>query len=253
MVERVEGIVTGLDGTLVRHDRQFPSPPILFAAQQLRIPLIPATEQSVQRVKVLSGLLNLRSMGVADAGATIWDCGQSRVKHSRWLRPAEVLDITTSIGEYEASFTYHTVHGLTRAQPRAEELSGVTSLAADFPNSATPQVVEALGKLPDIQFKRTVGRETSSVSILRAGVTLQEGVESSFAYQGFNEQSRLMAIGGASEDIALFEAVGTHSLKIALGNAPDELKATADVVVSGVETDGFIEALRVAHLMPDAA
>lgn len=54
------------------------------------------------------------------------------------------------------------------------------------------------------------------------------------------EMDDVMAIGDSWNDAPLLEAAGTG---IAMGSAPEELRAVADVVVSDVENDGVAEAI----------
>ena len=49
-----------------------------------------------------------------------------------------------------------------------------------------------------------------------------------------------MAIGDGHNDIPLLEAAG---FKVAMGNAPDEVKAVADYVAPSLQDDGVAEAI----------
>ncbi len=51
---------------------------------------------------------------------------------------------------------------------------------------------------------------------------------------------RVMAIGDSYNDLPLLQAAG---IAVAMGSAPDELKAHADIVVADVEHDGVAEAI----------
>jgi 5-amino-6-(5-phospho-D-ribitylamino)uracil phosphatase len=61
------------------------------------------------------------------------------------------------------------------------------------------------------------------------------------------DPKNVMAIGDGDNDLPLFKNAG---LKVAMGNASEQLKAAADIVVGRVEDDGFAEALRNYVLKP---
>jgi hydroxymethylpyrimidine pyrophosphatase-like HAD family hydrolase len=49
-------------------------------------------------------------------------------------------------------------------------------------------------------------------------------------------KDKAIGVGDANNDVHLFKAVG---LKVAMGNATDELKSQADIIVDSVENDGL--------------
>jgi Cof subfamily protein (haloacid dehalogenase superfamily) len=61
---------------------------------------------------------------------------------------------------------------------------------------------------------------------------------------------RVLAIGDSYNDIPLFRAAG---FSVAMGSAPDEVKAAADAVVGDVASDGVAEALERFVLRPGAS
>ena len=58
-------------------------------------------------------------------------------------------------------------------------------------------------------------------------------------YWGLKKEE-ILTIGDQNNDIALLQAGG---LKIAMGNATDELKAEADYITDSVFNDGFVKAM----------
>lgn len=64
------------------------------------------------------------------------------------------------------------------------------------------------------------------------------------------EMSDVIAIGDSWNDAPLLRAAG---LGIAMGSAPSELLAVADIVVGDVENDGVVEAIRRAILSDEAS
>ena len=58
-------------------------------------------------------------------------------------------------------------------------------------------------------------------------------------YWGLKKEE-ILTIGDQNNDIALLQAGG---LKIAMGNATDELKEIADYITDSVYEDGFVKAM----------
>ena len=54
------------------------------------------------------------------------------------------------------------------------------------------------------------------------------------------EKEEILTIGDQNNDIALLQAGG---IKIAMGNATEELKAEADFITESVFDDGFVKAM----------
>lgn len=77
------------------------------------------------------------------------------------------------------------------------------------------------------------------VNILAPGVTKGKALEALASHLGIS-LSQVIAVGDGSNDIPLLTAVG---LAIAMGNAPDEVKAIADHVTSDVDHGGLAAAI----------
>ena len=54
------------------------------------------------------------------------------------------------------------------------------------------------------------------------------------------EKDEILTIGDQNNDIALLQAGG---VKVAMGNATEELKAIADYITESVYEDGFVKAM----------
>ena len=54
------------------------------------------------------------------------------------------------------------------------------------------------------------------------------------------KKEETLTIGDQNNDIALLKAGG---IKVAMGNATDELKSIADYITDTVENDGFVKAV----------
>jgi Cof subfamily protein (haloacid dehalogenase superfamily) len=126
----------------------------------------------------------------------------------------------------------------------------VPSLPAEFAgrDSTKVNVVTAPDKTPEVLalMERVCGPDAyvtrsnpEFVEMLNPAV--DKGVALRLVAEGFGiPMDRVMAIGDSYNDLPLLRAAG---FAVAMGSAPDELKAEADAVVGDVEHDGVAEAI----------
>jgi len=102
----------------------------------------------------------------------------------------------------------------------------------------TPEVLALMERVcgPDAYVTRS---NPEFVEMLNPAV--DKGVALRLVAEGFGiPMDRVMAIGDSYNDLPLLRAAG---FAVAMGSAPDELKAEADAVVGDVEHDGVAEAI----------
>jgi hydroxymethylpyrimidine pyrophosphatase-like HAD family hydrolase len=78
------------------------------------------------------------------------------------------------------------------------------------------------------------------IHVVHEHATKRYGVERLIKMLGHTKEET-MAIGDGHNDIPLLEAAGC---KVAMGNAPDEVKAVADYVTTSLEEDGVAKAIQ---------
>jgi hydroxymethylpyrimidine pyrophosphatase-like HAD family hydrolase len=86
------------------------------------------------------------------------------------------------------------------------------------------------------------------IQVVDAGVDKQYGVEQMLRYADLSDCYPLK-IGNGWNDFALFDAAGGRGIKVAMGNAPGELKDLADWVAPSVEDHGFAVAMERYDLL----
>lgn len=89
-------------------------------------------------------------------------------------------------------------------------------------------------------------REGSMLEITRRGYSKESGLKQMIALLGISLED-CYAIGDSTNDLPMLRSV-SHS--IAMGNAPDEVKAAAEYVTASLHEDGIEAALRHYHLIP---
>jgi 5-amino-6-(5-phospho-D-ribitylamino)uracil phosphatase len=81
--------------------------------------------------------------------------------------------------------------------------------------------------------------EVDFINVLAPGVSKGKALEALASHMGIS-MNEIMAIGDGANDISLLSSVG---LAIAMGNAPDEVKAVADYVTLDVDHSGLAAAI----------
>ncbi len=81
--------------------------------------------------------------------------------------------------------------------------------------------------------------EVDFINVLAPGVSKGKALEALASHMGIS-MNEIMAIGDGANDISLLSSVG---LAIAMGNAPDEVKAVADYITLDVDHSGVATAI----------
>lgn len=96
------------------------------------------------------------------------------------------------------------------------------------------------GKL-DLSWARApVYPELAFINVVAAGVSKGKALEELIGFMGLSPDE-VVAIGDGLNDISLLSTAG---LAIAMGNAPQELRAVADYLTLDIEQSGFAEAVK---------
>lgn len=265
MSEKISIVLSDVDGTQTKPFEPLPSPAVQAAAHALRangVHLSEVTSRPHGMIKKLVTPLALQdNLCCLDGGATIARADSGDVVWSSWLSAETKRDIVRSIGGFCARIQYDLP---TRKQDPAEVLASIDdgpaahkkapSIFAVFKADHSSELLEALSCVPQIQHTPLLAydRDPSMrcIQIVAPGVDKQSGALRTLIYAD-QTSDRALAIGDGANDLALFHAVGTDGVKIALNNAdtPDELKDLADWVAPSVQEDGFAVAMQRYELI----
>jgi Cof subfamily protein (haloacid dehalogenase superfamily) len=115
------------------------------------------------------------------------------------------------------------------------------SIMADGPSlqALYPQVTEMLGASGRVHFLMNKNYQGYILEVLQSGVSKWQALHR-LALQAGIAPEEIMAVGDDRNDIDMIRHAG---LGIAMGNAPDEVKAAADAVTGSNAEDGLVRAL----------
>lgn len=257
MKERIGVVLSDIDGTQIIHGQSLPTHGVQMAARQLRannIPLLEVTGRSHALLRKLVVPLDLQNnLCSLDGGATIAHADSGEVVWSRWLSGERAASVIDNIGRLCTNIHYdlesrrkNPRQVLARIRSGEDQIQTTPSVFAIFKKQNQERILGGLADMQGIQHTPIMGYEDSTelrcIQVVAAGVDKQQGVKQLRDYASAHTTPAL-AIGDGTNDLRLFAATQPGDVKVAMGNAAEELKDMADWVAPPVEADGFVAAL----------
>ena len=245
----IRAAVIDLDGTLIGSDEQI-SARVYSAVTRLaqRVPVSIATGREAVHTITFARQLGLTAPQICDGGAAILDPASGRPLWTRPLHPAKARKIIRALQRDQVEFiaTYPggsvtdysqiTLWNMVRVSALDMDEESADRLASRFAGDSGLHVVKVY--LPYNGFW-AVDYTTSHVDKAAAALHLAGMFQVDPAY--------MMAAGDSYNDVPLLRVCG---LGVAMGSAPDELKAIADYVAPPVEEDGLAVAIEELASIP---
>jgi HAD superfamily hydrolase (TIGR01484 family) len=257
MAERIGVVLSDVDGTQIIHGERFPSVEVQSAAHALRsndVPLLEVTSRSHALMRKLVEPLDLRdNLCTLDGGATVVHADSGNIVWSQWLNAEHTQAVVTGIGRFCTNIHYDMdsrgrdpLEVLAAIEGGSATIESAPSVFAIFGAERGEEIARTLAGLAGVKHTPIMGYENSPtlrcIQVVDAGVDKQYGIEQMLRYGSLADQRRL-AIGDGMNDLPLFAAASEGGVKVAMGNAPDELKDLADWVAPTVEEHGFAVAM----------
>lgn len=258
MAERdISAVLSDVDATLIIPGESLPSLEVRTAAGELR-----ANGYSLHTVTARSRGLHDRlveplalqdNLCVLNGGATVVRANSGEVVWSQHLDAVRVSQIITTIGRLCTNIHFNAESkGYTPKEVVSWFADGQTpiedapSVFAIFGADRGEEIVRALSGITGIHHTPIMGHgkriDSRCIQVLAPGVDKQFGVEQMLRLAELSGR-RVLVIGDGTNDISLFAAAGPDGVKVAMGNASDELKDLADWVAPPVEAHGFAAAM----------
>lgn len=238
----IQAVVIDLDGTLIGKDEEI-SPRVARAVSQVssKVPVAIATGREPTHTVKYARDLGLTSPQICDGGATILDPASGKALWTNPLGPALAQEIIRSLHAQKTAFIATHPEGaatsiarlphwnLTRVSALDLDEPGAETLLARFSPNQELQAVKVFLPYNDLW---AVDFTRSGVDKAAATLKLAQMIET--------DPGNMAAAGDSYNDMPLLRACG---LRIAMGDAPEELKAIADYVAPSAEEDGLAVAI----------
>jgi Cof subfamily protein (haloacid dehalogenase superfamily) len=265
---RYKLLLVDVDGTLVRKDGSISCENLaaLRAAHEAGVHISICTGRSM-----ISSMEQLRALGF-DGFHAFYDGGfichgeSGEVLHAGAIDPVLVkrlvefagahdyyLELSTGLKSFAAlpcpvaelkSLAFaaeHTTGSLEGIEEREAIVQGLLVSLDDDDRKVAEAFVAELGPRLLLGYGPSGLTPGINVGVLLAGGTSKGGAITHFCeYHGIT-RDEVMAVGDWLNDISMLKEAG---LGVAMGQAPDEVKAAADHVTASIDEDGLAEAIR---------
>ena len=247
-MSQIKLVLSDIDGTIVPLMGSEPSKRVkeaVLKVQDQGVELVAVTGRPYEMAKDLFEHIGFRDLGVFDCGASVRKIESGELVWKNWLsidRIKTILEIVLPIS------------GAVDFFPEFREVQAkdatVDDVVADAPyvfalikqehSDDALKKLEEIGNLSiNVHYAHESWEGYLNVQITDEKASKHHAVEALRELVHSNKEETL-AIGDSNNDLPLFKSAG---VKVAMGNAIDELKALADHVVAGVDEDGFAEAM----------
>ena len=240
-----------VDGTLIPYLYEaLPSEKVVDAIgkakEKVAVSLV--TGRSYATVKTILKRLNLtQGYAVVNNGSVVVDVSNDTVVYERYIEPSDLDRIIQYFEEIQKPFFIKQsaldAKALLSPYAKGDAVEKGSMLFTDeiFTSDEAESHLEFLSQFPRVHANKQHHREPHkySLSICHVQATKLHGVHEIATRLKLDPQTFIGA-GDSYNDFPLLMACG---LKVAMGNAAEELKAIADYVAPSVEEDGIADVI----------
>ena len=231
-----------LDGTLISSDSKI-SPRVSRAVARVRGILHVAIATGRERADVIrfARELGLSTPQLSDGGAMILDPLVGTAIWSSPLGPARAREIIDRLGGLEVPFIATHPQGTFTSIAEITHWDVIRISALDLDQRMADQLIADYEGEPGVDAVKAYLPYNGlwAVDFTRSGVNKAAAARTLAEMMGV-ETSQLIAAGDSYNDLPLLQACG---LRIAMADAPDELKAIADFIAPTADEDGLAIAI----------
>lgn len=256
---KYKALFLDVDGTLVPYDYgALPSEKVAKAVQkaQEKISVCLVTgrgfgfvEHVLQKLDISTGL------AVVNTGAVVIDIATKRVIHEQPIELNDAKEIVSVLQEENIDFYIkQDLHGLDHTKgffKKGQELTKAYMFFTDdvYSQEKIEQVFKRLSHLTEITTHMSVHRDPTKfgINIGHIKATKLHGVHILLEHLKVSKDE-VIGVGDSYNDFPLLMASG---LKVAMGNAVDELKEIADYIAPSVHDDGVADVIEKYITLPN--
>ena len=240
--EGYKALLVDLDGTLIGRDERI-APRVAEAVRKIagKLAVSIASGREPSDVLRFARQLGLTAPQISDNGVLLLDPADGEPLWSSPLLPARAREIIGSLRREEVAFiATHPAGTFTHASDITRwDLARVSAL--DMDEGTADRLIELFGADPGLNVVKVILPYNGlwAVDLTRVGVNKATAARR-LAQHLRIDTSQLIAAGDGYNDLPLLEVCG---LRIAMGDAAEELKAVADYVAPSVDDDGLAVAI----------
>ena len=238
----IRAAVVDLDGTLIGPNEAI-SDRVARAVSQLcaELPLCIATGREPADVLRFARQLGLTEPQISDGGATILDPASGQALWTSPLGPVKAQEIINALQVVGTAFIATHPEGSITSISQLPHWNLTRVFALDLEEPEADALVDRFSSNRDLHVVKVILPYNGlwAVDFTHSGVNKAAAAVELSRMIGVDTGS-MVAAGDSYNDMPLLQLCG---LSIAMGNAPEELKAIADYVAPTVEEDGLAVAI----------
>ncbi len=247
MKTKFKAIIFDLDETVVPSKMEgMPSQAVIDATHKVKkyLKLSTASGRSVNTCINIWKALLIEDPCVVSGGSQIINPVNEEIIWEKKLEAgtiSKVLEISSGHTEkFAVNGTFLNIHDKFPENATIIVVLGVKK-------ERSKELVEALSELPNVAvhiLPSWIDGNSWDIHVTHKQATKKHSIEKLIEILGVKKEE-VIGIGDGSNDVPLFESVG---YKVAMGNAVDMLKQSADYITDTLENDGFAKFLATLDL-----
>lgn len=239
-----KALILDVDGTLVPNRKDgMPSKRVTqainLASKKLHIGI--ATGRPIFLIKHICEHLNLSGPSIVNGGAQLYDITHDKILEELPIQTSDIKEIVRIVRRHRVTLRMDNDNQSLEIAPHRIPEAALSFYITELTQKKADEIVDALTHLPTITAYQvpdwTPGRKC--IHITHVTATKQHGILEIAKLLKIKTRE-IIGIGDGSNDFPLLMACG---LKVAMGNAGEDLKAIADYIAPTVQDDG------VAHVI----
>jgi HAD superfamily hydrolase (TIGR01484 family) len=244
MKKHYKALMLDLDGTTFpNRSDAVPSKKVIDAVKkaQEKLEVCVATGRSLFKASETIDLLDITNPVILLGGAQIIDGKSKKIFNETPLNHKDSLAILEQLKPYEVpiliDYKDHAIH----YSPDHKIKKSYTILAIGLTEILADKIIDSLSSLPEVTAHKILSWKHGffDLNISHVNATKQHGILEVAKLLNIDTQE-IIGIGDGPNDLPLLMACG---LKVAMGNAVDDLKAVADYVAPTVDDDGVADVI----------
>lgn len=244
---KYKAIICDVDGTLVPISDPFDPQPVpskevieIVSAVQKKIHFGIATARSIVYARHLFKELDLNGPSILQSGSLIVDAKSLKVLWKKQIEKTDFEKIIVILKKLKLSYLIDEIDK-TGIAPLNYKYNNPLCLFVPLVNNKGYELIEkSFSHLKKIRIQKVHWNNNSlAVNLTNSEASKQHAVLEVAKILNI-KTDEIIGIGDSYNDFPLLMACG---LKVAMGNAVDEIKAIADYVAPTVEEDGVVDAI----------
>lgn len=230
-----------MDGTLLNDNHEISKETAKWIQIAIRrgVHVCLSTGRAVFHAMPYAVQLGLETPMITVNGSEVWKAPHDL--HIRHLMDPALIRKMWEIGEkYNTWYWAYSVEELFNRDRWTHDIEGTQWLKFGFNTEVDEirhQIMMELQQLGGLQMTNS---SPVNIEVNPAGITKASGVAEVCKLLGL-DMSQAVAVGDSLNDLAVIEAAG---LGVAMGNAQDQVKEAADLIVASNNEDGIVQVIR---------